>query len=300
MFSLIMKTDLSNLPKVVETNIDDIAPIIAEKLDKVKGLVVDDAGLSAAKADAAEFRKMADRIGTFRKDHIKLWKDPMLAFETKCKDYEKRLTDAARELTDKCNEITDARKAEKRKQMWDLVKAGIDSKLPDASVRDMHDSPFWQRWFDEQTDPKTKGCWLNTTVPIETAYNEAVAVCERVLNDLEVIKANYGAKDQETKRKAYLTFCQSFDLATTLKAVADWEAERVALAAARAEDEKRKAKEAEAPAPAPAPVTPAKVEAKPDEVAKTWLVRVTGKCSQVKAVIQYAHSLGVEVEKADK
>ena len=311
MFALQIKTDLSVLPKVVETNIDEIEPIIAEKLAKVDGLIVDESGLSAAKADAADFRKLAKGISTFRKDHIAIWKAPMEAFETKCKTFEKRLDAAADELTAKVNKIVDQRKAEKRERMRALMQKAIDEKFPGDAMRPVRESPFWAGWFANWTDTKQKGCWLNSTIADEFAYNSTITEADRVLEDFAAIRDNYSQADHETKRKAFLTFAASLDLKQTLQIMRAWTIEREALAAARAADAAAKAENqpasASAPAtpavePAPAPNAPQAVQpppapaVAPSAQVRAWEVRIEGTNAAVKAVVDYARSIGVKIE----
>ena len=100
MFELKILTDLSTMPKRVETNIDEVEPIIKSAIARVEGLVVTEKkeDILAADADAAKLTKMAKAIQRFRIDHIALWKEPMEAFEAKCKDAEKRLTEAEQKV----------------------------------------------------------------------------------------------------------------------------------------------------------------------------------------------------------
>lgn len=304
MFELKMITDLSVLPKIVETNIDEIAPIIAEKIAKIDGLVVDEAGLAQAKTDAAELRKISKAVATFRKDHLSIWKAPMESFEAKCKDYEKRLDAAADDLGAKVNAIVDQRKAEKRERMRALVQKALGEKFPDPKQAAFRDSPFWASWFGTWTDTKQKGCWLNATIADEFAYNQALQECDRVLEDFAAVRDTYCQEDHETKKKAFLVFCRAFDLKETLSTMRAWRIEREALAAARAADEAQKAANPPASAPAEvaapvAPVAPAETPAPAEAPAapvRSWTVTITGTFEAVKDVTIYARAHGVEIK----
>lgn len=310
MFTLQMYTDLSVLPKVVETNIDEIAPIIAEKLEKVDGLIVDETGLAAAKSDAAELRKMAKGIATFRKDHISIWKTPMEVFESKCKEFEKKLDSAADELTAKVNHIVYQRKAEKKVRMRALMQKALAEKFPEESMRPVRESPFWAGWFDNWTDTKQKGCWLNSTIADEFAYNSTITEADRVLVDFAAIRDNYADKDRETKQKAFLTFAASLDLKPTIQIMRAWTIERDALASARAADAAAKAAQiASAPAPEPKPVQqpqPAQPPAQPepptqqpkpveDAPVRSWKCTISGTFEAVKLVGKFAREHGVTI-----
>ena len=118
MFELVIKTDLSKMPKVVETNIDEVTPVIDAAIAKLDGLEVTDNKdeIVAADQDAAKLRKMCDAIKRFRLDHIALWKEPMEQFETKCKASEKRLTEAAASITAKTAEVKELWRYRKREK----------------------------------------------------------------------------------------------------------------------------------------------------------------------------------------
>ena len=92
-FELKMLTDLSALPKVVETNISEVEPLILAAIKKTDGLLVGGtkAEVDAADADAACLGKLRDAVKRFRIDNVALWKRPMDDFEAKCKELEKRL-----------------------------------------------------------------------------------------------------------------------------------------------------------------------------------------------------------------
>ena len=71
MFEPIIKTDISVLPKKIETNLDELEAVIKEKEEFARSLVVNvdsEEELVKADADAALLTKMEKRISRFRID----------------------------------------------------------------------------------------------------------------------------------------------------------------------------------------------------------------------------------------
>ena len=155
MFTLKVLTDLSKMPKVVETNIDEVTPVIDAAIAKLDGLEVTDNKdeIVAADQDAAKLRKMCDAIKRFRLDHIALWKEPMEQFETKCKAAEKRLTEAAASITAKTAEVKDLWRERKREQCNGWLNEMMDANFPDD--KEIVCSASVQRFYENWVNPKT-------------------------------------------------------------------------------------------------------------------------------------------------
>lgn len=318
MFELKILTDLSTMPKRVETNIDEVEPIIKSAIARVEGLVVTDKkeDILAADADAAKLTKMAKAIQRFRIDHIALWKEPMEAFETKCKDAEKRLNEAADTLRTKTSEVKDMWREKKRQLCAGVWAAKLAEAF--AGEKDVQDSAAARAYFDLWTNPKTKGTWVNSSVDIravEEAMDEEVELIRRVL---EAVAANYANADDEVKMKARKAALASFDMNAVIAEVNAYVAEREemekAKAALAAKRQAQAAQEAANPAPAasapaaPTPTTPAPQADAPaapaaapaNDPVETYRLAVTGKRSALIALRQYGMKLGITFKNLDK
>lgn len=317
MFELKILTDLSTMPKRVETNIDEVEPIIKSAIARVEGLVVTEKkeDIIAADADAAKLTKMAKAIQRFRIDHIALWKEPMEAFETKCKDAEKRLTEAADTLRTKTSEVKDMWREKKRQLCAGVWAAKLAEAF--AGEKDVQESAAARAFFDLWTNPRTKGTWVNSSVDIrvvEEAMDEEVGLIRRVL---DAVAANYANADDEVKMKARKAALASFDMNAVIAEVNAYVAEREEMEKAKAElAAKRQAQAAQAAAnPVPAasatptpPVSPtpqadapaAPAAAPASDAVETYRLAVTGKRSALVALRQYGLKLGITFKNLDK
>jgi len=314
MFELKILTDLSTMPKRVETNINEVEPIIQSAIARVDGLVVTDKkeDIIAADADAAKLTKMAKAIQRFRLDHIALWKEPMEAFEAKCKDAEKRLTEAADSLRTKTSEVKDMWR-EKKRQLCAGVWA---AKLAEAFPRDkdVHDCAAARSFFDLWTNPKTKGTWVNSSVDIRDVEAAMDGEIERMKGVLRAVAANYESADDEVKMKARKAALASFDMNAIIAEVNAYVAERDEMEKAKAElAAKRQAQAAANSVPAasatptpPNPPTPqadapaAPAAAPATEADETYRLAITGKRSALIALRQYGIKLGITFKNLDK
>lgn len=328
MFQLKILTDLSKMPKVVETNIDEVQPVIDAAIAKLDGLEVTDnkAEIVAADDDAAKLRKMRDAIKRFRIDNIALWKEPLAKFEAKCKESETKLDEAANKIAAKTNEVKDlwrTRKREKCAAVWEakLAEAFADNAEAQAA-------PHFKAFFELWTNPKTKGTWCNSSVAMSTVEQAMAEEIARVQGVIEATQANYANEVEEVKAKAMLALYQRFDIADTIKAVNDWKAEQAAIAE-RAEKERQRVAEENArmqaakanlavkraasgqgaPVPAERPTAttvaqpePAKADTPPAgaEVTETYRLAITGTRAALAELKQYGLKLGIIFTNLDK
>jgi len=317
MFELKILTDLSAMPKRVETNIDEVEPIIKSAIARVEGLVVTDKkeDIIAADGDAAKLTKMAKAIQRFRIDHIALWKEPMEAFEAKCKDAEKRLTEAADTLRTKTLEVKDLWRSRKRE-----LCAGVwQKKLAEAfdGQEDVQKCDAARAFFDLWTNPKTKGTWVNSSVDIRDVEAAMDVELERMKGILQAVAMNYDEADFETQMKARTCALANCDMNSVIAEVNAWVAERDKMEKAKAAlAAKREAQAAQAAAnPVPAasatptpPVSPtpqadapaAPASAPASDAVETYRLAVTGKRSALIALRQYGMKLGITFKNLDK
>lgn len=315
MFELKILTDLSTMPKRVETNIDEVEPIIQSAIARVDGLIVTDKkeDIIAADADAAKLTKMANAIKRFRIDHIALWKEPMEAFENKCKDAEKRLEEAADTLREKTSEVKDIWRAKKRK-----LCAGVwERKLAEAfGDEDVRGSEAAKAFFSLWTNPKTKGTWVNSSVDIRVVEEAMNTEIERMKGVLQAVADNYENADDCVKMKARKVALSTFDINAVIAEVNTWVRERdemekakAALAAKREAQAAIASTSASAHVSAPAPeavITPSSApqDNTPSESAsgisdnvETYNLQITGSRKALIALRQYGEKIGITFKK---
>ena len=320
MFELVIKTDLSKMPKVVETNIDEVTPVIDAAIAKLDGLEVTDNKdeIVAADQDAAKLRKMCDAIKRFRLDHIALWKEPMEQFETKCKAAEKRLTEAAASITAKTAEVKELWRDRKREQCKEWFAELLDANFTERP--DITASKSVEGFFQHWTDPKTKGTWVNSSVH-EAAIKQAMqAEIDRMKATMEGVEANYANEPEEVKAKARLAMLERFDMNDVITAVNAWKKEQAEIAA-RAEAERKRQAEKDAAmeaqkaalaakseqaaqiSPEPPKAEPPKAEPpkaeqpKDDAQVETYRLEITGTREALTKLREYGKSLGISFKK---
>ena len=332
MFELVIKTDLSKMPKVVETNIDEVTPVIDAAIAKLNGLEVTDNKdeIVAADADAAKLRKMCDAIKRFRLDHIALWKEPMEQFESKCKAAEKRLTEAAQSITEKTAEVKDLWRERKREKCKAWFGEMLDANFTEQS--EITSSKSVEAFFQHWVDPKTKGTWVNSSVH-ESAIRQAIqAEIDRMKATMEGVEANYANEQEEVKAKARLAMLDRFDMNDVIVAVNAWKKEQAEIAARAEEQRKRDAekqaameqakrdlaasREAEAkeqaaqaareaastPSAVPANNEPPEADAKVPAPAQPYLtetyrLEITGTREKLAELRRYGESIGITFKK---
>lgn len=312
-FELKITTDISMLPQVVETNIDEVTPIINAAIEKTRGLEVTDNRdeIVAADEDAAKLTKMSKAIARFRIDTVNNWKAPMEVFEGKCKDAEKRLTEAADTIRAKTTEVKDIWRKRKAETCRGILDNAVEEAFPgDEGVRTCQ---HLETFFDYWTNPKTKGTWLNSTVK-ESEVEDAIRVeLLRMKQTVEALEANYASEPEEVKAKARLALMSRFDMNDVIVAVNNWKAEQARIAEmAKAEAERKAAQKpaptaspaapvetvaptapaSPAPAPAANPATTGKVE--------TYRLEITGTRNALLQMRKYGESLGITFKNLDK
>lgn len=316
-FALKIKTDLSAMPQVVETNIDEVQPIIDAAIEKTKGLEVTDNKdeIIAADEDASKLTKMQKAIQRFRIDHMEAWSKPMQDFEEKCKKAEKSLETAATEIKKKTGEVKDLWRNRKREKCAALWKEKLEAAFPaDTYVECASCKAFFDNW----TNPKTKGTWVNSSVKLETTVAEAMdAEIARMKGTIEGVEANYADQPEEVRVKARLAMLQRFDMNDVIQAVNAWKKEQAEIAARAEEERKRQAEKdaameaqkralaekreqsgqghgggspavnhSPAPAPAPKPTTD-------DDPNETYRLELSGKRSKMEALLKFMQENGI-------
>lgn len=303
MFEPKVITDVSMLPKVVETNLGELDAVISEKVAMAQKLVVtnsEDDVVSADK-DASELTKMSDRIKRFRIDFVGWWKAPLEKVESTCKDYEKRLTEAAQGLRSKTAEVKELWDAEKRNALEAVWLDMINERFDNPEILK---SAHWAAFFDEHTSRKTKGNWLNKGVRESTARDEMLSEIERVDNGLVTLHETIGSESTAIRTVALKAFCQSFETEDALRAVYRYKEEQEAIRKAEEECKERAMQDAkerlerERANPQPKP-EPRRIETH-EPILETYRICVTGTRESLIALRRYMDDKGIIVRNLDK
>lgn len=229
MFEPIIKTDLSTLPKRIETNLDDLNSFITEKVERAKSLVVNVTSLEeveAAEADAALLTKLAKKVSRFRLDWVAVWNQPFESVIAKCKDYERRLNDAATDLRGKA------------KDGRDLVRAKVCDTLAHEwgkltlEAFDGTEYPWFAEFFAMMTNEKTTGCWTNRGKKLEKVIEEMRVELKRCADALATIQATYAAESAGILSVAIDALGKRFDIAEAINAVNAYKEQRARAAEA--------------------------------------------------------------------
>lgn len=316
MFEPIIKTDISMLPKTIETNLSDLEPIIAEKVEAAKSLVVSADNLEdceRAEADAALLTKLAKRLSEFRLTWTKEWQAPFEGVIAKCKDYEKRLKDAGEDLRSKAkvgrDKVREAKKLE-------LAKAW-DSELASVFGDEADKFPHFRNFFDMMVDEKTTGCWTNRGKKVEKCVEEMRVEISRCAESLNALRANYGDAGAEIMQVAEDGLGAHFDMGEAVSAVNAYKAQKERVEAARKAAEERAAAiaaaraAARAAATAPvahapaaaAPAAPARTMAHAEPVSakvETYRLAVTGTRAALCALRKWGEANGITFKNLDR
>lgn len=301
MFEPIIKTDISHLPKTIETNLGDLEPFIAEKVKQAKSLVVNADCLEdceKAEADASLLTKMAKRISEFRLTWTKQWQSPFETVIAKCKDYENRLKNAGDELRAKAKVGRDAVKKAKKEELKSLFDGIVKDVFKDKQY------PFFKTYFEFMCDESTKGCWLNRTKKVSAIEQEMRATVNDCAIRYNELTTMFAGDCDEIKQVVEEVVGKAFDATEVITAVNNHR-QFMERREARAEA-LRKAQEAaasktvrqttSAPVTPSAPIEPPKVMTQ-EEVNETYNLAITGKRSALIALRKYGESLGITFKK---
>ena len=316
MFEPKIITDISMLPKNIETNLAELEPIIAEKCELANTLVVSPDSLEEcdrADADAAMLTKLSDRIKRFRLDWTASWQSPFEGVIAKCKDYERRLAEAAKNLREKSAVGKDKVKAAKREALLDVWRAKLATKA-EPKIRD---APHFDAFFATMTDPKTKGNWLNKGTKESAAYEQMDAEIARCKGARDTIESMVLTESTAIQTVAYDALSRRFDVAEAVAAITEYrnqmerikkqeEAAKARLAEARRRTQEAPQNPIQTPAvepsqaPATSPVEPPRVLADGGVPLETYRLAVTGTRANLLALRKWGEEHGITFKNIDK
>lgn len=290
-FEPVIKTDVSAVPKVIETNLDELESVIAEKVQFAESLIVDSDNITEcerADVDAAALNKMAKRISDFRISWTRQWQSPFEGVISKCKDYERRLKDAASLLRDK-SEVGKAKVAERKKA---ALKAEWDGRVEEVKkLLVLDDVGHFDRFFETMCDTSTKGCWLNKGKSEKAIAAEMDAEISRCTEAFNSVLENYKEDDNEVNAFALKKMEDKFSITDTIAAVREFKEQRAWLAKAREADAQAKAK---AQPETKKEVEPEKKVAAADTLQfETYVLEITGTREALKGLRRWGEEHGI-------
>lgn len=306
MFEPIIKTDISMLPKTIETNLGDLEPFIADKCESAKALVVNPESIEEcemAEADATLLTKLQKRISTFRLTWTKQWQAPFEGVIAKCKDYERKLGDASADLKAKAKQGRDIVRDRKRESLAKIWGEQIRVRYGDVTF------PHFDTFFAMMTDEGTTGCWTNRGKKDKQIVEEMIAELDRCSEALRSLMAMVAGDTPAIQQVAKDALGVHFDMTEAIGAVNSYKAQQERIKAAedaaraRLQAEQGKtatqqvAKPSEAPAPSPAVlVQDAPVTAK----LETYNLAVTGTRADLVALRKWGEAHGISFKNLDR
>lgn len=168
----ILETNLSNLPKTIDFNHQQLKNELSEKLDYYNKLVVTEDSIKPAKDDRATLNKLKTALEDKRKEIKKECLTPYEAFEKQVKELVSMIDEPIGLIDSQLKSFEDKVKAEKQKSIEDFYTANI------AELRELLP-------LEKIFNPK----WLNSTYKMIDISKEIMATIEKAKNDIGIIKA---------------------------------------------------------------------------------------------------------------
>lgn len=235
MQQLVVLTDLSTLPREIESNYEVVKAELSNVLKKYDGLVVTDENFKEMKTVRAEINSgiaVIKQVGTETKKRLLA---PFESFDAKVKELASLAVEKRNALDVQIKEIEARRKQEKHDELVAYVQEQVAGK--DWNVKLYSSLPYFTQMVDRNAQ------WMNATFSIakaKAAIEAEVARCYDArnqvksiyANDLEVVKAKAGR---------YLVEA-NFDVGAACVRINEFKAEEERLAEARRIDEERRRK----------------------------------------------------------
>ena len=170
-----LRTDFSTLPQVIDFNFAEMKSYLTENLEKYKTLVVTEDAISAAKADRAKLRKLADTINQHKIAIKKDYMTPYTEFEYKIKELISLIDEATQNIDGQVKSFETLAKEEKRAA---LEKFFAENAEETAEVLTL------EKIFNQK--------WLNATYSLDTAEADIISAIKKARTDLDLIRKTGG------------------------------------------------------------------------------------------------------------
>ncbi len=229
-----LRTDFSTLPQVIDFNFAEMKSYLTENLEKYKTLVVTEDAISAAKADRAKLRKLADTINQHKIAIKKDYMTPYTEFEYKIKELISLIDEATQNIDGQVKSFETLAKEEKRAA---LEKFFAENAEETAEVL------TFEKIFNQK--------WLNATYSLDTAEADIISAIKKARTDLDLIRKTGGkytaAMIEDYAQYRDMTSAMNKKLILEMREKLEEERKEKNEAAARAiEEEKRKREELQA------------------------------------------------------
>lgn len=229
-----LRTDFSTLPQVIDFNFAEMKSYLTENLEKYKTLVVTEDAISAAKADRAKLRKLADTINQHKIAIKKDYMTPYTEFEYKIKELISLIDEATQNIDGQVKSFETLAKEEKRAA---LEKFFAENAEETAEVL------TFEKIFNQK--------WLNATYSLDTAEADIISAIKKARTDLDLIRKTGGkytaAMIEDYAQYRDMTSAMNKKLILEMREKLEEERKEKNEAAARAiEEEKRKREEIQA------------------------------------------------------
>lgn len=226
-----LRTDFSTLPQVIDFNFAEMKSYLTENLEKYKTLVVTEDAISAAKADRAKLRKLADTINQHKIAIKKDYMTPYTEFEYKIKELISLIDEVTQNIDGQVKSFETLAKEEKRAA---LEKFFAENAEETAEVL------TFEKIFNQK--------WLNATYSLDTAEADIISAIKKARTDLDLIRKTGGkytaAMIEDYAQYRDMTSAMNKKLILEMREKLEEERKEKNEAAARAiEEEKRKREE---------------------------------------------------------
>jgi len=238
MYQLTVLTDLSMLPKAIDSNYEAVKTELQTVLKKYDGLVVTDENFKEMKATRAEINKgigSIKMVGTEVKTRLLA---PFLPFDAKVKELASLAEEKRNALDGQIKEIEARRRSEKNAAI--VVRIGEELDKAGLSALKSHEH------FTSLVSCHPN--WLNETYSMKRVVAEIEGEVKRCADAYEQVRRIYADDAEVVKVKAEQFVASSgFDVGVVCERIKAFKAEEERLAEARRRDEERRAaKEREA------------------------------------------------------
>lgn len=117
---------VSSTKGAITTNFEDIKKSLVAVLDDYKGIIVTEDTVKKSKKDVAELRKIRSSIDDEKKRVKKLWNEPYVEFENKCKELMALVDEPIKEINSQVEEFEQKEIEEKKNHFFELYQGNID------------------------------------------------------------------------------------------------------------------------------------------------------------------------------
>lgn len=282
-----LQIQVSQTAGTISTNFEDVEKSLKEVLANYKGIVVTEDTVKESKKDVAELRKIRTAIDDEKKKIKKLWNEPYLEFEDKCKKLMALVDEPISEINSQVAEFEAKRVAEKQEHIKELYTESI-GEYGDYLPLERIKNPKWDNVSYSDKD-------------IKYDISEAVT---RVRSDIDAIKA-LNSEIEDECLKAYQR--AGNNLAAAITKNSDYISAKAKAEQRVREEAERKAeleKQKETPVVAPTQCQPSEpvdvwtdVDTETGEIIPTFTFKIQGNeyIEKVKDFLSFAEIPFIEV-----